>query len=120
MPNIPDPVVSSNSVSFDMPAGVKSSPQFTTARNACKAYIPTPPTGQNFTTQQQADYVRAAQCMRSHGAQLPDPVFSGGRVRFNLPPGMNPNSAQFEAARKVCQRLIPNGLPYSASSPQGD
>jgi hypothetical protein len=30
-----------------------------------------------------------------------------------LPKGMDSNSPKFEAAREICQKLIPQGLPYS-------
>jgi hypothetical protein len=53
--------------------------------------------------------------MRAHGiAGFPDPTFSGpGGVRFTLPAGMDANSPQFETARSICEKLIPQGLPYS-------
>ena len=73
-----------------------------------------------FTAQQQADYLKAAACMRRHGiAGFPDPVFSGGDVHFPLPAGMNANSTQFLRAREICEQLIPNGLPYSKQAEGG-
>jgi hypothetical protein len=85
------------------------------AGTACQNLFPA---GQApLTAQQQQDYLRAAACMRSHGiAGFPDPSFSGGGVHFPIPSGIDPSSPQFYQARHTCQRLIPAGLPYSASS----
>ena len=115
--NFPNPNISGHSVIIQINPSISGSPDWKTAQAACQHLLPVKPTGQNFNTVQQADYLKAAQCMRVHGINgFPDPDFSGGGVRFNLPPGMNANSTQFEAARETCQKLIPNGLPYSASS----
>ena len=119
VPNFPNPVVSNNSVSLQITPSVgggKGSPQFQHAARSCQKYAPQRPAAQNITTAQQADYLKAAQCMRAHGINgFPDPDFSGGGVRFPLPQNMNPNSTQFEAARHICQNLIPDGLPYSST-----
>ncbi len=122
VPSFPNPVISNSGVSLHItPAvaggpGPKSSPQFRQAAQDCRKYAPAGPTSQNITAAQQADYLKAAQCMRAHGINgFPDPDFSGGGVRFPLPQGMNANTTQFEAARHKCQNLIPNGLPYSAT-----
>jgi len=49
-------------------------------------------------------------CMRSHGlANFPDP---GGE----LPPGMDPNSLQYQAAQRACQLLLPAGQGGSTST----
>lgn len=115
--DFPNPVISANSVGLQINPSIVGSPDFKTAQAACQHLLPVRPTAQNFTTAQQADYLKAAQCMRAHGINgFPDPDFSGGGIRFPLPQGMNANSTQFEAAREICQKLIPNGLPYSASS----
>ena len=115
--DFPNPVISANSVGLQINPTIAGSPDFKTAQAACQHLLPVRPTAQNFTTAQQADYLKEAQCMRAHGINgFPDPDFSGGGIRFPLPQGMNANSTQFEAAREICQKLIPNGLPYSASS----
>ena len=88
-----------------------------TRRKSCQKYAPQRPTAQNLTTAQQADYLKAAQCMRAHGINgFPDPDFSGGGVRFPLPQGMNANSTQFEAARHICQKLDPERPPLQCST----
>ncbi len=68
-----------------------------------------------MSTHDQADYLKAAECMRSHGiAGFADPVFSGGNVNFPIPSGMDANSTQFRRAREICELLVPPGLPYSS------
>jgi hypothetical protein len=117
VPNFPTPQISGNGVSLQVTPNVAGSPQFKKASLTCQHYLPKRPTSQNFTTAQEADYLKAAQCMRAHGINgFPDPDFSGGGVQFPLPQGMNSNSHQFEAARHICQNQIPNGLPYSATN----
>jgi hypothetical protein len=115
--DFPNPIISGNSINLEINPTIVGSPHFKTAQVACQHLLPVKPTAQSFTTAQQADYLKAAQCMRAHGIEgFPDPDFSGGGVRFELPQGMSSTSTQFEAAREICQNLIPNGLPYSASS----
>jgi hypothetical protein len=117
VPNFPNPVISGNSVTLQLPAGLTNgSPQLRRARQRCEKYVPPGRSSANITTAQQADYVRAAKCMRAHGINgFPDPTFSNGIVNFPLNLGRNINSPEFEAARHICQNLIPNGLPYSAT-----
>lgn len=119
VPNFPTPVISNNgkSMTIQITPAIAGSPDLKSAQAACQHLLPVKPTAPNITPAEQADYLKAARCMRAHGINgFPDPDFSGGGVRFNLPPNMNPNSQQFAAARHICQNLIPNGLPYSASS----
>jgi hypothetical protein len=111
----PDPVVSGSSIHLVLTPVISASPAYAKARVACQGLLPARPGSQSFSTQQQDDYLKAAACMRDHGITgFPDPDFSGGRVSFPLPAGMNANSAQFEAAREICEKLIPQGLPYSS------
>jgi hypothetical protein len=113
--NFPSPVINGNQVSLQITPSVSGSPDFKSVQAACQHLLPGKPTAQHFSTAQQADYVKASQCMRAHGINgFPDPDFSGPGI-FHLPQGMNPNTPQFEAARHICQNLIPNGLPYSAT-----
>jgi hypothetical protein len=118
VPNFPNPQFTGNGVNLRITPNIANEPQFKKAQQTCQKYLPKSPAAQHFTTAQQADYVKAAQCMRAHGINgFPDPDFSGGGVRFPLPQGenINPNSPQFESARHICQNLIPNGLPYSST-----
>jgi hypothetical protein len=81
-------------------------------------FVPSgPPRGQTITPTDQADYVKAAACMRRHGfADFPDPTFQTNNVTFNIPSSIDTNSAQFKSAAATCVKLIPAGLPYSNSS----
>lgn len=91
-----------------------SSPQFKAAQSACQRLLPARVGGPTISSQDQADYLKAAGCMRAHGVVgFPDPTFLGGGVQFPLPTGMDPNSTQFLKARHTCQSFIPAGLPYS-------
>jgi hypothetical protein len=69
---------------------------------------------QTITPAEQADYLKAARCMRSHGVpDFPDPTFENNSVKFNIPPSIDPNSSQAKTAEAICVKLIPPGLPYS-------
>jgi hypothetical protein len=69
---------------------------------------------QTITPADQADYAKAASCMRSHGVpDFPDPTFENNTVTFNVPPNIDPNSPQAKTAEAICVNLIPPGLPYS-------
>jgi hypothetical protein len=53
-----------------------------------------------------AEMLKFAGCMRSHGvADFPDPS-PNGTISAS---GLNPQSSQFQAASKVCRKLLPNG-----------
>jgi hypothetical protein len=70
--------------------------------------------GQTITPADQADYLKAAACIRRHGfPDFPDPTFQNGTVRFNVPSSIDTNSPQAESAQATCVKLIPAGLPYS-------
>lgn len=81
-------------------------------------FVPSGPVqGQTITPADQADYVRAAACIRRHGfPDFPDPTFQNGHVRFNIPSSIDTNSPEAKSAARTCAKLIPAGLPYSNSS----
>ena len=71
---------------------------------------------QTITPADQADYLKGARCMRSHGvADFPDPTFENNSVRFNIPSSIDTNSSHFKSAAATCSKAIPPGLPYSNS-----
>ena len=71
-------------------------------------------TAPTITPAEQADYLRAAACIRSRGVpDFPDPTFQNGHVRFNIPSSIDRNSPQIKSAQATCVKLIPAGLPYS-------
>lgn len=93
-------------------AGVDpNSSRYKSANTACQHYKQTVP---SFTPAEQADYLKAVACMRSHGiVGFPDPDFANGQVGFNIPSSVDQGSPQFLSALKTCEKLIP-GLPYSS------
>ncbi len=112
--NFPNPVVSAQSVSLELRPAMASSRKFNTSQATGQKFLPPGSAGQQITTEDKAAYLKAADCMRSHGiVGFPDPVFSGGGVGFPLPKGMDANSTQFLRAREICEMLIPAGLSFS-------
>ncbi len=93
----------------------RNSPQLRRAEQACRSLLPKPSGNEQLTAKDQADYLKAVQCMRAHGVpDFPDPVFTGGGVHFPSPPaGLDTHSPQVLRAETICRRLIPAGLPYS-------
>jgi hypothetical protein len=56
------------------------------------------------------------QCVRGHGEPDFNLVSSGQSPASGKGPGVNPNSPQFQAALRACQRLLPPGAKVSVSS----
>lgn len=124
-PNMPEPSISKNgrtaSININASSGIDpNSPQFIAATNACKHLLPNkgvPSAGQTITPADQADYLKGAACMRSHGfPDFPDPTFHDNTVSFTTTSPIDTNSSQYQNALTTCQKLIPAGLPYSSSS----
>ena len=109
-PPITAPAGSTDVPPGTLPPGVPQpgTPQTTGTQNA-----PTP----QITPADQGDYLKAAECMRSHGVpDFPDPTFGNNTVTFTVPPNIDPNSSQAKSAVAACRKLIPPGLPYSNRS----
>ncbi len=71
---------------------------------------------QTISPADQADYLKAARCMRSQGVpDFPDPTFENNGVTFNIPPNIDPNASRAKRAEAICVKLIPPALPYSNS-----
>jgi hypothetical protein len=122
-PNFPEPVFQGHSAKITLHPGSgvdPNSPQFAAAYKACKHLLPNnggPSQGQSITRADQADYLKAAACMRKHGIpEFPDPTFRNGAVSFNSRTPIDTNASQYTNALAICQKLIPAGLPYSSSS----
>jgi hypothetical protein len=120
-PNMPDPSFNGQHATLDISpsSGVDpNSPQFTAATNACKYLVSKggPSPGPTITLVDQADYLKASACMRSHGIPgFPDPVFQDNTVTFNAPgSAIDTHSSQYQGALSSCQKLIPAGLPDSS------
>lgn len=115
--NFPDPTVhdsaTSKGVGFALNPGSidTSSPLYKSASKAC-----TKQTGFGHLTAAQIQramsaLLKFAECMRSHGVtDFPDPVEHGQNIGFNVSLADH-NSAQFKAAQKACQPLLPGGGP---------
>jgi hypothetical protein len=86
--NMPDPVVINNATQHmihqEIPAGMEHSPQFATAKKACRGILPAPgpnnhvgesPAQQRF---REMHLLAFARCMRAHGVtSFPDPTVQG-------------------------------------------
>jgi hypothetical protein len=121
VPNMPEPVVDGRHVHITVtPALDPNSPRFVAAYKACKHLLPNDggPSADPITPADQADYLRAVACMRSHGfPNFPDPMFQGNTVTFGpTTPPIDTKSAKYGSALATCERLVPAGLPYSSPS----
>jgi hypothetical protein len=90
--------------------------QITSARQACSQYFAKAFPQFNLSPAQRAQVqqqlVKFAECMRSHGVNVPDPTFNGsGSGRgFGFGQGFRSadrNSPAFQSALKACQSLRP-------------
>ncbi len=87
--------------------------QLDAARQACQQYLGKAFPRLNLTPAQRAQFeqqlVKFAQCMRSHGVNVPDPTFnSGGGFGFRQAfRSVDRNSPAFQAASKACAALRP-------------
>jgi hypothetical protein len=94
-----------------------NTPQFTAANKVCEHLIPKKGsviTGSTITAADQADYLKAAVCMRSHGVpNFPDPTFANNSVSFDTSTAIDKNAPQYKSALVTCEKLIPSGLPDS-------
>ena len=119
LPAFPLPTRTSTGYSLRIGPGTgvdPRSPKFQTAQDACHGLLPGKGIGPTITPADQADYLRAVACMRSHGfPAFPDPSISKNQVHFTVPPGIDQSSNTFKAAVATCQKLIPAGLPYSGT-----
>jgi hypothetical protein len=98
-----------------------NSAQFRRAQKACRKLQPNggkPSAQEQAREQQQA--LKFSQCMRSHGVpKFPDPQFAAnGGTLLKIGKDVNPNSPQFKAAQKACQKLVPGGPLSSAPPPE--
>lgn len=125
-PNMPEPSFSGNGTHLHVSINISASssvnpnsPQFAAASSACKHLLPNGGVskGSTITAADQADYLKAAACMRSHGVpNFPDPTFENNGVAFNSQSSIDTNAPRYKHALATCQKLIPAGLPYSSSS----
>lgn len=88
--------------------------QLTAARQACQQYFSKAFPRLNLSPSQRAQFqqqlVKFAQCMRSHGIDVPDPTTSGAAGGFGFARqfrSIDRNSPAFQAANKACASLRP-------------
>jgi hypothetical protein len=117
VPGFPDPDGSGDIPKLQVVNARNSNPsRFDSANVACRGLLPVggPHQEPTITPAEQADYLKAAQCMRSHGfPDFPDPTFPNNNVRVNVPSSINQDSTRFKSAATICTKLIPAGLPYT-------
>jgi hypothetical protein len=113
VPSFPDPQISRNGgevrVKMVVPASTaRGNPRFDAAQQACRKLLPAGgPVDRPVSQQEQAQYLKAAACIRSHGVpSFPDPTFSGGGVHIDHQ-GLNESSPEFKAAVRACESQIP-------------
>ena len=110
VPDFPDPVGDKIELRGSPGSDLNpDSPQFVAADKACQALQPgAGKGGGKADPKAQAQALRYAACMRSHGvSDFPDPIFSNGGVQFKV--NGDHNSPQFTAAQKACESLQPIG-----------
>jgi hypothetical protein len=124
VPKFPD-ANPNGGIAIDAKNGINpDSPQFKAAQKACQKLAPNGGKAPSPEEQAkaQAQMLKFSACMRSHGLpNFPDPTFSGGgaQLRVDRKSGLNPNSPQFQAAQKACQKLMPGGGPRNTTSSGG-
>jgi hypothetical protein len=108
VPEFPDPVDGKVQLKAKKGSALDpESPQFKAAEQACKAFAPN---GAVSGGQADPAMLKFAQCMRKNGVpNFPDP--DGGKLIMKSDQGIDPNSPQFKAAQKACQKLMPGGTP---------
>lgn len=99
--NMPDP----QDGHFVMGPGVQSNPNWNSAVQACQHYLGPGGLGGGSGSQQNEQAELAfAQCMQSHGENVPDP--QGGALNMG---GVNRNSPTFKNAYNACKSKLPGG-----------
>jgi hypothetical protein len=86
----------------------RSDPHFSTALSTCQHLLPSGVSPQAKPTPNNAQLVRFAQCMRSHGVRnYPDPNPNVSVSSQLAQAGINPNSPSFQNTLNTCDRLAP-------------
>jgi hypothetical protein len=111
--NVPDPT-SGGAVPEGALRDLRSYPQsqVQAATQACRQYIAQAFPQLNLTPAQRAQIqrqlVKFAECMRSHGVDIPDPTFNGTGFGFRGAFGsVDRNSPAFQSALTACRSLRP-------------
>lgn len=111
----PDPNGNGSDQSINQAGIDPNSPTYKAAAQACRKDAPPGQDDPNQRAQAQAQQLKFAQCMRSHGEpKFPDPGASAGGSGSGGPQsvtqyGIDPNTPTFKAADKACQSLLTAG-----------
>lgn len=111
-PSFPDPVGGRLQLRVQRGGDLDpDSPQFQAAEQACQSLEPAGLGSSNPGGGQQAeDMLAFVRCMRENGvASFPDPQ-PDGRILINRGAGVDPESAEFQAAEETCRKLLPGGV----------
>lgn len=116
VPNFPDPGVQGG-FSINSKSGINpNSSQFQHAQTVCQKKLPGGGPNPAQQAQHLAQALKFSECMRKNGVtDFPDPVAVGNGgigIRINAKSGINPNSAQFQAATTKCQAILPGAGPH--------
>jgi hypothetical protein len=115
VPDFPDPQNGRLTLRGGPGSGLDpNSPEFQQAQQACRDLMPQGGQVAGQDDELQARMLEYAKCMRENGVpDFPDPQFSGGAVRMQLPPGVSEDSPQFQRAQQACRELQagPGGSP---------
>ena len=92
---------------------MRSNPKFQSANKACSSYLAKAFSGAANPAQRaqfQQQLVKFAQCMRSHGIDIPDPTTSsgGGFGILRQISSSERNSPRFKSAMQACSSTLPN------------
>jgi len=117
----PDPQVSQSAGHGSVhisPGGLDpNSPAFKSATRACGHLMPGGGAPAAISRQEQAQDLRFATCMRTHGVpNFPDPGHDGA---FTLPSGVDQQAPLFQSATKACTNVEPNSLSILNQPPSG-
>lgn len=101
--DLPDPDPNQEGVQLDMSAIDPDDPASKAALEECEQLLP----GGGEPPEQDAESLAAlrefTECLRENGIDMPDPGADGA---LSMPQGVDPNSAEFQAAMDECQDLI--------------
>lgn len=103
VPDFPDP----QNGHFLISGSDQSNPNFQSAVQTCQ-HLLGPGGATNGGGANNTALLNFAHCMQTHGVpKFPDPTVNGG---IGLPPGIDPNSSQFQKAWQECQSSLPGNL----------
>jgi hypothetical protein len=117
VPDFPDPTNNNGNIGLNIGNLKESQSTLQAAMHACQSLSPVHPLTGSALAQNTAEGLKWAQCIRAHGVpNFPDPNSSGA---FDLPSGLNPQSASLQAAMNACQAERPKQIQMGSGNPPG-